>query len=129
MLRVKTNPIQGKPFYIHLYDREQRDGKEVAVLAATARELVNRTDGRAARAAEIWSIFVWPKQRKKGYATALIRFLQGKETERFMPTSETMAAKPFEFVLTQWSATTPVMRKTLLKCGFIKEQDSLIWRK
>lgn len=71
-----------------------------------------------AECATIWHIYIDPKQRRKGYATALIAGLQHK----------------FQLIVT--GATTKEGRELCLACGFKLEvamfrnqEDRLIWRK
>jgi hypothetical protein len=105
----------GDPQWLLFRDSGMRDGKEVGSILIS----------EIGKMAIIIFMWVWPKQRRKGYATMMVKYLQGESHDGILITEPDF--KGYDVLATQWSASIPASRQLLKKLGFIKKEDRLEW--
>ena len=106
----------GVPQSITFSDSEHRKGKEIGSVLIT-------TFGD--KLALLFFIFTWSTHRRKGYATKMIKYLQGEKPKGILLTEPDFTG--YEVITTQWSSSTPASRSLLKKLGFVKKEDRLEW--
>ena len=117
MMTMLPHKGLGMPVAFELNDDKVRNDRNIGMILITTFDT---------KLALIWSIYVWPKYRRRGYATTMVKYLQG-ELHKDMPFVP--GWKGYDAIKTQWSASPNKSREMLKKLGFKKIGNELVWQK
>ncbi len=120
MIGIIPVPHIGTPYCYECYDSNKRKDKCIGYVLGT------RFDTKLAY---IWFIYVRDNQRRKGFGSMMVNFLQGELPDGIIMTSFIEDFKGFECIKTQIGGTHKESVAMLKKCGFVRKDGDYVWER
>jgi len=120
MIGIEFLPKIGTPYCYSFYDSDKRKDKNVGYVLGTA---------IGDKLAYIWFIYVRDNQRRKGFGSVMVKFLQGELPDGIIMTPVIEEFNGYEAIKTQVGGTHKESVAMLKKCGFKRKERDYVWER